>query len=652
MKSNRDIRKIKNKKHQISLSYKGTKIRKRKISVCNSAEIIPIDFSCNSYTSTQIKKGHCIQKGFENIVDPQTGKEIGIQLLLEYSALYPEKMLNLTEEIRFFSREELIDMFRSLVCHSGEWKVSDLTKEDFFSSGSKEFIDRMVRIQDYIKKNNTTPHNVSYACHRTLLEFLKLIFGVTPEECKNSIKRQDSNIAGVKFFDILLAINEQKITPFVTSTAQNADFSRLFYSLLYAGNEFENINYKLCYYEQMYCARSFFEFITSREEYKGLYQTFIESFEINSWKDYFRTMLILILIADKKKEVYINIVEHKRLCENVLRKLSINQEEYIKIDNNDDENRDFVKFRSCPLIRMNNGDYIVYDKILLIRRLYNSLYFDLQSCGFKYRGKSFSQFYKEVFVEKFLFDRTMLFCLENRNIASCFPAITDINQDDFVDRKEAVDQPDFYFREGNDVFVFECKAVKLNGNLKSNLNVEEIIAELKNKLCLKTWSGKYSDKKELKQPKNVGVGQLVKHIESIETNNFQWDEYISENALYYPVLVLESSEISLFPLSSILNEWYLDLLEVKSSIQREKCRPVIVMTIRILFLFSDLFSKNGFKYYFDKFFADTKSVEIDGSYSMNAFIDFETWMCKTYKSSPEKQIYIKKIGEELLKNES
>ena len=107
MKSNRDIRKIKNKKHQISLSYKGTKIRKRKISVCNSAEIMPIDFSCNSYTSTQIKKGHCIQKGFENIVDPQTGKEIGIQLLLEYSALYPEKMLSLMEEIRFFPERSL-----------------------------------------------------------------------------------------------------------------------------------------------------------------------------------------------------------------------------------------------------------------------------------------------------------------------------------------------------------------------------------------------------------------------------------------------------------------------------------------------------------------------------------------------------------------
>lgn len=139
MKSNRDIRKIKNKKHQISLSYKGTKKRKRRFSVCNSAEIMPIDFSCNSYTSTQIKKGHCIQKGFENIVDPQTGKEIGIQLLLEYSALYPGKKLDLTEEIRFFSREELIDMFRSLVCHSGEWKVSDLTKEDFFLQGLKNF---------------------------------------------------------------------------------------------------------------------------------------------------------------------------------------------------------------------------------------------------------------------------------------------------------------------------------------------------------------------------------------------------------------------------------------------------------------------------------------------------------------------------------
>ena len=146
-----------------------------------------------------------------------------------------------------------------------------------------------------------------------------------------------------------------------------------------------------------------------------------------------------------------------------------------------------------------------------IERLYNSIYFDLlpYQKELTYNGKTYNQFYKEVFVEKYLLNNTLLSCIDENRLDVCFPKVSDILRADFVDKREEKDQPDFYIREDCASFIFECKAIKLNGDLKGQADVDDIMEELKNKLVEKRWKLKNGHKQYLSSPKDEGVGQLV-----------------------------------------------------------------------------------------------------------------------------------------------
>lgn len=585
-----------------------------------------------------------------NILDPQTKREIGLQLLMGYSSLFPNKTLNIKDEIQHFSREMLIKMVFVLGRNYGMCKISDMKNKPFFSYDSQPYKVRMEKIAKYIAEHDTLPEKVSYACNRTFLEFLKLVFGVKSEQCK---AKYEDYIAEVKIFDLLLAINEQKVTCFKPSKKHPNDFARIMYANLYATNEFTNFNATLNFSEQIYYARTFFEFITSRDEYINIYNKFLEHFEIEKWEEYYRTIIMLGAMAYKNGESIINLERNDPnhfLNRNILEKISIGENEYIEIDDKtNSKNRDFVKFRSCPLIKLKDNNYMLYNKLLIIDRLYNSIYFDLLPYELKYKDKNFSQFYKEIFVEKYLFDNTILKCLEGRTIDVCFPKIEDVSKVDFVDRKEEINQPDFYYREANDIFIFECKAVKLNGDLKSDSNVDDIIDELKNKLYIKQYSRDNITRNVLKRSKAEGVGQLVNHIERLETQAFQWDKISPTKATYYPILVLESSEIVRTPLSTIVNEWYREQLNNTPNINDKKCKPLIVMTIKTLFLYDELFRKKGFKYYFDRFIMTHKQKIKKESFAMSEFEDFDTWMRCNFETN--KQSYFKDIVKILQKED-
>ncbi|WP_163178239.1 hypothetical protein [Bacteroides sp. 51] len=277
MKSHNQIRKIKNKKHQILLAKKGIKKRKNKglmyLRTVNINESHSIGYS-RKHKNTAAR--HNTDRNAK-IVDPKTGKEFHIQFIMEYSSLFPGRTLNIKEEILHFPREMLIKMVLVLGRNYGMCKISDMKDKPFFSYLSRPYEKRMELIAKYIVRNNTSPEKVSYANQRTFLEFLKLVFGVKPELCKTGY---EDYIAEVKIFDLLLAINEQKVTCYEPSKKQPHDFARMMYVNQYATNEFTSSNITLDISEQMYYARTFFEFITSRFEYAEIYNTFLEYFQV------------------------------------------------------------------------------------------------------------------------------------------------------------------------------------------------------------------------------------------------------------------------------------------------------------------------------------------------------------------------------------
>ena len=628
----RRIRRLKNKKHNILCSIKGSRKRKKANRKRKNTNHYLHNTSFN--THRQMYKGESI-----SITDCISGKSFHPLLLLEYTNVYPWQMLNLIDEIKKFSREMLIKMVLVLGRNFGKCLISDMDKHPFFSYMSQYSDERMRYVLEYIKREKKSPSSVSYSSTRTLLEFLKLTFGVSHKE---QFEYYPDYIAEAKAFDILLAINEQKVASYIPSKKKN-DLSRMMYATLYATNEFTNFNEELALSEQMYYAKVFFDFITSREEYKHMYDKFLEIFKIEKWQEYYLTIAALSALALKDGAGVLDIEKQDKdnlITRNVVDAIAINQYDYIEINEDvGDRNRDFTTFRARPLIQMETSKYMLYNIPLMIDRLYNSIYFDLMPYKLKYKDKSYSQFFKEVFVEKHLFDHTMLNCIRDRCIDACFPSKDDISRPEYVDDKEVVGQPDFYLREKLNIYIFECKAIKLNGDLKSNPNTDGIIEELSNKLYLKRWKiGKDGNKESLKIPRDEGVGQLVNHIKTIEEGVFAWDTIKDENLIYYPVLVLENSEIMQSPLSDIANEWYSKCLKEKGiKSYHNKCRPLIVMTIKTLFLYDTYFQDKGFGYYFERFYSECQYKNNDERLEMSPFQSFDEWMMRKYRS--QKQNY-------------
>lgn len=632
-KSHKSIRKLKNKNHQILCSLKGD------IKRCHSKNK---GICRKNSQSENCSEGNFVNYKAKRIImgDSRKGREYIAQLLLGYTSLFPGKTLDIKKEIYNFSRNTILQIVLIFGQKYGSCRISDMEEKPFFSYKSELSILRMQKIYNYIKRNEIIPYYVSYASPKTFLELLKLTFSVSPELCQD---KYEPYIEEIKIFDLLLALNEQKVTPFLTSKTD--DFAGMIYTGLYAPSEFTNNNETLDLSEQMYYALTFFEFITTRIECKNIKETFLNHFSINDWREYFLTIVEFYFATLKKGLGFFDLneidPEHK-LDSNILQRISISENDCI----DDEKNRDFVVFRSHPLIRMNDGRYLLYNKQLLIKRLYNSIYFDLSSYNILYKNQSFSQFYKGIFVEKYLFDHSILGCLEGRKLDECFPRLSDIKKDDFIDGKEEQNQPDFYFREGDSVFIFECKAIKLNGNLKVEASVDDILDELENKLSVKRWNLQNGVKKASKE-KPEGVGQLANHIARLENCEFKWDT-ISPDAIsfYYPVLVLENSEVAQAQLSAIANEWFQKKINQNLQISKEKCKPLIVMTIKTLFFFDHLFKKDGFKYYFDEFIKEYACYEKNNTsfFSMDELNDFDTWM-RTHHTSNKDLYYYKKYNE-------
>lgn len=619
-------RKIKNRRTQVHSAKKGAKKKNRK-----------------SFSPQHSNNKHDKNERIVSISDITTGNTYQTVLLLEYSMLFPGESIDILETIKNFSRERLIKIVFFLVKRYGLCRLSDMETTPFFSYNSELQKDRKKRISVFLRKQGYLPDMVSYAGERTLLELLKMIYSISPNECTN--KYEDS-IAEVKLFDVLLAINEQKIN-YRQSTISPNNLAETLFTGLYAQNEFSNFDGSLTLAEQLYYAYNFFEFITSRNEYKKIYDCFLKIFEIENWQDYYRTIAIIAAQSIKG----IGLFSYKRndsqnlLNHNVLNYISIDEYETITVCDNVDKNRNFSKFRSCPLIKMSNGEFMIYNQKLIVERLYNSIYFDLlpYKKDLKYKGKEFDIFFKEVFIEKYLFDKTMLSCMDENRIDVCFPKQSNINHNNFVDLNEDDDQPDFYIREKNAALIFECKAIKLNGDLKQKADVDEIFDELRNKILIKNWNKRKGEKQYI-SPKKVGIGQLVAHINRLETRTFKWDSPELDDVVYYPILVLESDEIVQPPLSSKVNEWYDELLSTNPTVTRYKCQPIIVMTIKTLFFYNDLFYERGFRYFFDLFLSECK-FENNSKQTMSMFATFDSWM--TSKFQANKKCYYDEILKKL-----
>lgn len=565
--------------------------------------------------------------------------KIEIKRVIEFSDFFlDEEPLDVPNVLKTFSRDRLVRMATLLSLQYGNIFFPN-SKHTLFSHYSQKHKDVLNKqCLSYFKRIGlTTGDQVVLCTFRTSLELWRNIFAIKMDEFQATIAPEDEELT---LFKVILALNE-KIFKFTRHTEKNKGvqfFEENIFLNSFLTNDCNYYDFKAVLQAQMYYFITFVNYIPKNQVLLKASNFLLSQWGITSWKEYFTTIFYL---AHETENYRLNnlkgvpIINTEQISKRdktgyfspiLIEKLSINENEFIPYDENRnayqrDNNVDYRIFRSKPFVKLENGSgYVIINTQLLCERLFNSLFFDFSPLiSGKNKGIGFFDFNKD-FIEKILFRNTLKQCIPEK--VYTFPVRNLYNT------KEDKDEPDLYVRKNNNLLIMECKSIKMNGAIRDNGDYNEMMKNILNKLVLKTHNIDPNRRDFNKHKEPIGIGQLVKHINAIEADTFQWDTEIPDDVAYYPILVLEDIRFFQPGFLSILNKSLVDVIKTFPDLDLNDiaCRPVMAISINTLFLYDNLIKKRGLDNLIDTFLEKEIKIDTFGNYNLPFWADFDAYL--------------------------
>lgn len=211
-----------------------------------------------------------------------------------------------------------------------------------------------------------------------------------------------------------------------------------------------------------------------------------------------------------------------------------------------EEDEDFTYLKKYPIYLLNDNTFSVINYFYAIDLFYRSTKFrlneiyKLQPHLFKEKG-DFSSYFNKNFSENFLMKNVL------DNI---------FTKKYFIGKKyfeiEQKNEPDYYIRYNNTIYLFENKDVMVNKKIKAARNIQPILDFLKQKFYLNE-----------SKNKKVGIHQLINSIEQIVNNNFAFDDFVNTKTNFeiFPILIVHDRIFQSLGINFILNKWFKEELK-------------------------------------------------------------------------------------------
>ncbi|MEI9808349.1 MAG: hypothetical protein WDO16_11030 [Bacteroidota bacterium] len=181
--------------------------------------------------------------------------------------------------------------------------------------------------------------------------------------------------------------------------------------------------------------------------------------------------------------------------------------------------RDYKPIRQYPLFGAGKNTYVFLDFRFFVDKFYQGFLFDFSAITKILFGNLKTEMGSE-FSEHILFYTVM---------AKCFSGYGDIRlSGDEIKAKIGSGEPDYYIRQGSDVFLFEFKDVVITADIKYSGDPEKIKKGISEKLEI-TSDGK-----------RKGISQLLNTIKSIGSDLYKLkgvDHIQADETAFYPIIV-------------------------------------------------------------------------------------------------------------------
>lgn len=298
----------------------------------------------------------------------------------------------------------------------------------------------------------------------------------------------------------------------------------------------------------------FEKWIKNQNKYSHLIENYLNRFGVKDWYGLFNIIFQINSIA---------IHNHKFKVEE-----NDNSLKFLEFISEHKENspdwREYSEIRKKPLYKLSNGDFLILDFSFLLDKFFSGIYYDILGQSNESSFKSFHQDYSLDFVEKFLLSNALNAVFGNSYLKFDENKIKELGSKGI----ENLSLPDYYIRNGNKIFLFECKNSFISHKSKMDLDCDMVEQEIKEKFY---WSGK----------KKKAVKQLLNYIElsQNEKYNFFDDKIKLRRCTYYPILVTTDLTLTSLGINKLLNEYMSeDLKDIDADLKR-RIKPLTIIHI-------------------------------------------------------------------------
>lgn len=497
------------------------------------------------------------------------------KIYITYEMVFEDKPKEIAEYLQVLDRDWLIKFAILLIqsCEKYE-QIRDYVSAFFCKDNISFVADILSMLQKHARLNpyditNVIPRTYFIISEGTGLELLRQAFAIQTFAKNESQIIQEQNL-----FKVILLINSQ-ISKWNIPEEHNEDGSLtdLYYAKSFMCSFLNNyertylmpeiiINFQLIkgYYFFKFCEQS-----KLREHLR----LFLERNDVANWEQYLYNIIKLILYPLKYgKGFSIITLNDDGDGYSFLHSHSFPISKILELN----ENVDYNYFKSHPLIEVDDKTFMPISAMLCINHLYKSIYFEFKEINELLKGTEHYLFDRGLwttltteFSEQYLFDMIVRKVLSRKNGVK-------LSDRDCKNIKEIGKEPDFYFRTGNNVFLFENKDIMINSHVKNSGNYEDIEKVLNDKLITRP-----------------GIPQLITNIERISSNKFIWDKKLPKNPRVYPILVLDDSSICVPGLNYILNDEFQKQLKARNI--KIKVHPLVIVELDTLIAFLTDFEK-------------------------------------------------------------
>jgi hypothetical protein len=503
-----------------------------------------------------------------------------VVLLIEFSDIFDEVEQPIDFYLEGISKKSLIQISAMLLAFKSTDSQFSIVENFLHYFFCQKNYPLALYVLSKVNKIKSRKKNAVPIIPNTLSSLFFAEICLSLDENTFDIDKKSNDEIEKDIFKVLLILNSQFIIK------QNQALEKVYYrpedklsiakmaiNQALAYDEFINFDLIKVFSCQVIKSIYLFELLQSLKDTQVLLKSFLEYFDCKNWQEYLNRLIPLTIPIVTSKDETPTIIS-------VPADLNYNSncaffDKFSLIPVGFSASDDFINIRSLPIIKKEEGRYLVICGLFLVEKIFKSTYFQLNKLNNSFEKvnqvKEFHSVYSSKFSEEYLFYKI----LDN----SILSVKIKISGKEIKTRFKINNEPDYYARKGNRIFLFESKDIILNAAIKTSFDYERIEVALKSKLI-----------EDKKQPK--AILQLVNQIRNVLSLKNPFDlDYSPDLVSIYPVLVLHDRIFNTVGLNKIVNTWFQEHLNVlnQEGLNILNVKQLIIIDIDTLIYYQDLF---------------------------------------------------------------